>query len=202
VVSEQFLFIYFSSCMSLTRSLFHSSRSFPMLKTGGILTMRKESWRNLQGFGFPLHGMPSKIRLKNITTLLEDMRTHTLDGPPYVKKGTRQYKTSPIISIPYTPNWVSNTLRIIWCSNTTVVFIYTLKNKWSSWTSSHWARLIDTLSRSSKNLSRNDESLDLQTPHSQRREKETPTHTTRDQDDMASLMKTIPSHNTGREMIK
>jgi hypothetical protein len=73
-------------------------------------------------------GMP----LKNNTTLLEAMRTSTPDGPPYVKKGTRQYQISPIFSIPYAPNWVSKTLSIIWCSNTTVVCIDTFKQKWSS----------------------------------------------------------------------
>jgi hypothetical protein len=138
--------------------------------------------------------------LKNNTTLLEATRTSTLDGPPYIKKGTRQYQISPIFSIPYTPNWVSNTLSIIWCSNTTVVCIDTFKQKWSFWTSPHWERLIDTLSRSSKNLSRKGESLDLQTPHSRSREKASPTHTKRDQVEMATLRTTSPSHNTRREM--
>jgi hypothetical protein len=40
-------------------SLFHSSRSFPMLNTGGILTLSKGSWRNLQFLWWPLHGIPS-----------------------------------------------------------------------------------------------------------------------------------------------
>jgi hypothetical protein len=96
---------------------FHSSRSFPMLKTGGILTLSKGSWRNLQFLWWPLHGIPSRMPLKNNTTLLEATRTSTQDGPPYVKKGTRQYQTSPIFSIPYAPNWVSNILSVIWCSN-------------------------------------------------------------------------------------
>jgi hypothetical protein len=39
----------------------------------------------------------------------------------------RQYHISPIFSIPYAPNLVSNTLNIIWFSNTTVVCIYTFK---------------------------------------------------------------------------
>jgi hypothetical protein len=112
-------------------SLFHSSRSFPMLNTGGILTLRKGSWRNLQCFWWPLHGIPSRMPLKNNTTLLEATRTSTPDGPPYIKKGTRQYQISPIFSIPYAPNWVSKTLSIIWCSNTMVVCIDTFKQKWS-----------------------------------------------------------------------
>jgi hypothetical protein len=68
------------------------------------------------------------------------------------------------------------------------------------WTSPHWVRLIDTLSRSSINLSRRGESLDLQTPHSRSREKAAPTHTARDREKMATLRTTSPSHNTRREM--
>jgi hypothetical protein len=56
------------------------------------------------------------------------------------------------------------------------------------------------LSRSSKNLSRRGESLDLQTPHSRSREKVAPTHKTRDRENMATLRTTSPSHNTRRVM--
>ena len=55
---------------------------------------------------------------------------------------------------------------------------------------------INMLSRSNINLSRRDVSLDLQTPHIQSREKATTTHTTRDRENMATLRKTISSHNT------
>jgi hypothetical protein len=72
-----------------------------------------------------------RMPLKNNTTLLEATRTSTLDGPPCVRKGTRQYHISPIFSIPCTPNWVSKTLSDIWCSNTMVVCIDTFKHKWS-----------------------------------------------------------------------
>jgi hypothetical protein len=171
-----------------------------MLKTGGIPTLSKRSWRNLQFLWWPLHGIPSGTPLKNNTTLLEAMRTSTPDGPPYVKKGTKQYQTSPILYIPSAPNWVSNIMSVIWCSNTTVVCIDTFKQKWIYWTSPHWAKLIDTLSRSSKNLSRNSESLDLKTPHSRSREKATPTHTSGDQVMMVSLRTIHPSCNTRRAM--
>jgi hypothetical protein len=137
-----------------------------MLNTGGILTLSKGSWRNLQFLWWPLHGIPSGMPLNKNTTMLEATRTNTPYGPHYIKKGTRQYQNSPIFSILYAPNWVSNIQGIIWCSNTVVVFIYTFKQKWSSWTLPHWARLIDMLSILRKHLSRNDESLDLQTPHS------------------------------------
>jgi hypothetical protein len=112
---------------------------------------------------------------------LEATRTNTPDRPPYVKKGTRQYQISQIFSILYAPNWVSKTLRIIWCSNTMIVCIDTFKQKWSSWTSPYWSQLIDTLSRLSINLSRKGESLDMQTPHSRSRERASPNHTARDQ---------------------
>jgi hypothetical protein len=147
-----------------------------------------------------LHGIPSGMPLRNITTFLEATRTNTPDGPPYVKKGTRKYQISPILSIPYAPNWVSKTLSDIWCSNTAVVCIDTFRQKWSSWTLPLWARLIDTLSRSRKNLSRNDESLDLQTPHSRSREKVAPIHKARDQVEMATLRTTSPSCDTRRAM--
>jgi hypothetical protein len=128
------------------------------------------------------------------------MRTSTLDGPPCVKKGIGHYHISPIFSIPCAPNWVSKTLSVILCSNTVVVFIDTFKHKWIFCTSPHWARLIDTLSRLSKKLSRRGERFDLKTPHSRSREKETPIHTVRDRDEMASLRTTITSHNKISEM--
>jgi hypothetical protein len=102
------------------------------------------------------------------------------------------------ISIPYAPNWVSNILSVIWCLNTMIVCIDTFKQKWISWTSPHWARLIDMLSRSSINLRRNNESLDLQIPHNRSREKSTPTHKARDQVEMFSLKTICPSLNTRR----
>jgi hypothetical protein len=149
---------------------------------------------------WPLHGIPFRMPLKNNTTLLEATRTNTLHGPPYIKKETRQYYISPIFSIPYTPNWVSKTLRVIWCSNTTTICTNTFKQKCSFWKSPNWERIIDTLSISRRNLSRKGESLDLQTSHSRSREKSAPTHTKRDQVEMDALRTTSPSHNTIREM--
>jgi hypothetical protein len=125
------------------------------------------------------------MQLKKSTTLLEATRTNTQDGPPCIRKGTKQYQISPIFSIPYVPNWVSKTLSDIWCSNTMGVYIDTFKQKWSFWTSHHWVQLIDMLSRSSINLSRRGESLDLQTPHNRSREKVTPNPKTRERENMA-----------------
>jgi hypothetical protein len=59
-----------------------------MLNTGGILNLRKGSWRNLQCLWCPLNEIPSEMPLNKNTTMLEAMRTSTPDGPPYVKKGT------------------------------------------------------------------------------------------------------------------
>jgi hypothetical protein len=154
----------------------------------------------MQCLWFPVHGIPSETLLKNNTTLLEAMRTSTPDGPPYVKKGTRQYHISVRFSIPCAPNWVSNTLSIIWCSNSVVVFIYTFKQKWNFWTSPHWERHIDTRSRLSRNLRTKGESLVLQTPYSRSREKEALAHIERYQVEMATLKTTSPSCNTRREM--
>jgi hypothetical protein len=55
-------------------------------------------------------------------------------------------------------------------------------------------------SRLSRNLSRRGKSLDLQTPHIRSRVKVAATHIEREQDEMATLGKTIPSRNTTREM--
>jgi len=49
-------------------------------------------------------------------------------------------------------------------------------------------------SKSRKNLSRRGKSLDLQTPHSRRKEKVAPMHKTRDRENMVSLGTISPSH--------
>jgi hypothetical protein len=154
----------------------------------------------MQYLWFPLHGIPFGVSLKINTTLLEARRTSTLDGPPCVKKGTRQYQTSPIFSIRSTPNCVSKIVNDIWCSNTVVFCIDTFKQKWIFWTSPHWVRLIDMFSRSSRYLSRRGKSLDLQTPHIRIKAKESLAHIPRDKENMATLRTTSPSRNTTREM--
>jgi hypothetical protein len=191
----------FSDREKITFSLL---KVIPHVKDWWDTYSEQRAWRNLQFLWWPLHGIPSGTPLKNNTTLLEATRTSTPDGPPYIKKGTRQYQTSPIFSIPYAPNWVSNILSIIWCSNTMVVCIDTFKHKWSSWTSPHWARLIDTLSRSSINLSRNDESLDLQTPHSPKQGKGSPNPHSKgpSRDGHPQDNPSKPQHKKGNEKTK
>jgi hypothetical protein len=56
------------------------------------------------------------------------------------------------------------------------------------------------LSRSRKILGRRGASLDLQTPHSRSREKETPIRMERDRENMDTLGTTSPSHNRRRVM--
>jgi hypothetical protein len=57
------------------------------------------------------------------------------------------------------------------------------------------------LSKSSRNLNRRSESLDLQIPHRRSREKEAPTHRTKDRERMDPLRKPIsPSHKQRRVM--
>ena len=85
-----------------------------------------------------------------------------------------------------------------WCSNTTIVCIDRFKHKWSFWTSPHSVWLIDTLTRSRRNLSKRGESLDLQIPHSRSKAKEVPTYQTRDRAKMATLRTTSPGRNTRR----
>jgi hypothetical protein len=56
------------------------------------------------------------------------------------------------------------------------------------------------LLRSRKNLGRRGASLDLQTPHSRSRERETPIYMERDRENMDTLGTTSPSHNRRRVM--
>jgi hypothetical protein len=63
---------------------------------------------------------------------------------------------------------------------------------------------LDIMSISNKNLSRRGESLDLQTPHSRIKAKESPTHKKRDKANMVTLKRTIPRQKPkkGDEKLK
>ena len=80
------------------------------------------------------------------------MRTSTWDGPHCGKRGAKQFRSSPIPSIPCAPSWVSNTSSDIWFCNTVGLCIDTSKPKWIFWTSHHWELPIDMLSKSRRNL--------------------------------------------------
>jgi hypothetical protein len=83
-----FLVHNFSDRENITFSLL---KVVPHVKDGWDTYSEQRAVRNLQCLWFPLHGIPSETPLNNNTTLLEATRTNTPDGPPYVKKGTRQY---------------------------------------------------------------------------------------------------------------
>jgi hypothetical protein len=119
-----FLVHNFSDREKITFSLL---KAIPHVKELWDIYFEKRVMEESAILWWPLHGIPFRMPLNNIITLLEATRTNTPHGPPYVKKGTRQYQTSPIFSIPYAPNWVSKIQSVIWCSNTTIVCIDTLK---------------------------------------------------------------------------
>ena len=93
------------------------------------------------------------MRSRNNITILEAMKTSTWDGPSCVKRGAKYCHSSPIPSIHFAPRWVWNTLSNIWFLNTMGLYTDTSKLKWIFWTSHHRVLLIETLLKSSRNLS-------------------------------------------------
>jgi hypothetical protein len=135
LVEEYFSFHNFSNRENITFSLLKVVRHF---KDWWDTYSEKRAIEESVIFMVSHTWVPSRIPLKNITTRLEATRTSTPDGPLCVKKGTRQYQISPIFFIHCTPNWVSKTLRKIWCSNTATVYIEIFKQKFNFWTSPRW----------------------------------------------------------------
>jgi hypothetical protein len=93
--------------------------------------------------------------LMNNTTMLEVMTTCIPNGPHCGKKETKQCQSSQIYSIPYTPRWVSNIQRDIWCSSIVVLYIDTSRQKWNFWTSLPWMRPTDMSSKLSRSSNKN-----------------------------------------------
>jgi hypothetical protein len=113
------------------RSPFHSLKLSPMSRIGGILTVSKRPQRNPHCLhSYPL-GVLSGMLLRNNITLLEAKMTSIQDGPRCIKKGTKQFQSSQMSSIPCAPRWVSKTLNDTWFSSTTTVYIDTSRQKWS-----------------------------------------------------------------------
>jgi hypothetical protein len=156
--------------------------------------------RNLQYLRLPPLGIILGMLLRNNTTLLEATMTNIRDEPHCDRKGTRQYHVSQISSIPFTPTWVSRTPNNIWCSSTITFCIDTSKQESSFWTSHHWERHFNMLSKSSRNLNRRSESLDLQFPHNRSRVKATPTHIKKDRVRMDNLRTTSQRRKQRRVM--
>jgi hypothetical protein len=121
------------------RLLLRSSKSFPMSKIGGKLSVRKRKQRNPHYLQSRPPGNPSRMLLRNNTTLSEVMMTCIPNGPHYDKKETKQCQISQISSIPCAPSWVSKIQSNIWCSSIAVLCIDTSRPKWNFWTSHPWA---------------------------------------------------------------
>ena len=117
------------------------------------------------------------------------MRTSTYNGMRYDIKEIKMCM-SWWCSIPCTPSWVSKIQRNIWCWSTAVVYTYTFKRKWSSWTSPHLVQHIGTLPKLSKNSNRKSETLDLQI---RSKGKVPPNHRTKDTTKAWRLQKTFQS---------
>ena len=116
--------------------------------------------------------MPSR----NNTIPWGDMRTSTYNGPCYGNKGIKMCMNWWICFIPCTQSWVLKIQRGIWCSSTTTVCTDTFQRKWSSSMLPHLAHHIAMPPRSSRNLSRRSENLDVRI---QSQEKAPPNHRTR-----------------------
>ena len=118
------------------------------------------------------------------------MRTSTWDGPHCGKRVAKQFRSSPIPSIPFAPRWVSKTSNDIWLWNIMGLYIDTSKLKWIFWTSHHSVLPIDMLLKSSRKLStRTNRSSGLQIENNQSMIKMTLTN---------NLPETIPNHRKRR----
>ena len=91
--------------------------------------------------------------MNSIITMLATMRTNTWDGPHCGKRGAKQFRSSPIPSIPCAPSWVSKNPNDIWFWNTVGLYTDTSWLKWIFWTSNHSVLLIDMLLKLRRNLS-------------------------------------------------
>jgi hypothetical protein len=127
--------------------------------------MRKRQQRNPHYLQSRPPRNPSRILLRNNTTLSEVMTTCIANGPHCGKKETKQCQSSQIYSIPCTPSWVSKIQSDIWCSSITVLFIDTSRHKWNFWTSHPWVQPTDMSSKSSRILNKRRDNLGLGTPH-------------------------------------
>ena len=124
-----------------------------MSNIGGKLTTRKFTHSSLEYMGSSPLGIFLWMRSRNNITLLETMKTSTWDGPNYCKRGAKQFRISPIPSIPFAPRWVSKTLSDTWFWNTVGLYTNASRMKWIFWTFHHSVLLIDMFLKLSRNLS-------------------------------------------------
>jgi hypothetical protein len=174
------------------RLIFHSSKSFPMSKIGGKLSVSKRKQRNPHYLQSQPPGNPSRVLLRNNTTMSKVMTTCIPNGPHCGKKETKQFQSSQISSIPSAPSWVSKIQSDIWCSSIVVLCIDTSRPKWNFWTSRPWAWHTDLSSKSIKRSNKRHDNLVLGTPHSKIKEREAPTHRTKYRENMDNISTTSP----------
>jgi hypothetical protein len=180
------------------RLLLRSSKLFPMSKIGGKLSVSKRKQRKPNYFQSRPPGNPSRMLLRNNTTLSEVMTTCIPNGPHCSKKETKQCQISQISSILCAPSWVSKIRSDIWCSSIAVLSIDTSRPKWNCWTSHPWARPTNMLSKSSRSSNKRRGNFGLGTPHNKSQEREAPTHQTKDRAKMDSIRTTSTSRKQRR----
>ena len=88
------------------------------------------------------------------------MKINAESGPHYGREGTKMYRSSQMLSIPFTRSSVSRILREIWYSSTAIAYKGTSRTIWSSWKSPR-STLHTDMSRSRRSLNRRSETLDL-----------------------------------------
>jgi hypothetical protein len=125
------------------RLLLRSSKSFPMSKIGGKLSVSKRKQRNPHYLQSWPPGNPSGMLLRNNTSTSKVMTTCIPNGPHYGKKETKQCQISQISSILCAPSWISKIRSNIWCSSIAALCIDTSRPKWNFWTSHPWVRPTD-----------------------------------------------------------
>jgi hypothetical protein len=87
--------------------LLRSSKSFPMSKIGGKISVSKRKQRNPHYLQSRPPGIPLRILLRNNTTLSKVMTTCIPNGPHCGKKETKKCQISRLSFIPCAPSWVS-----------------------------------------------------------------------------------------------
>ena len=150
--------------ISLTkkRLFLHSSKLPPTSNIGEKPTVSKRMKGNpLCSQPHPLGIRFERASRKNIIPW-GPMRTNTSNGPRCGSKGIKMCTKWRICSITCAQSCVLKIQREIWCSSTAVVYTKKFRRKWNSTTFHHLERHMVMPPRSSRNLSRRGETLDLQ----------------------------------------
>jgi hypothetical protein len=171
---------------------------FPMSKISGKFYVSKRKQRNPHYLlSWPPEN-PSRMLLRNNTTMSEVMTSCIPNGPHCSKKETKQCQILQISSMPCAPNWVSKIQSDISCLSIAMLCIDTSRPKWNFWTSRPWVRPIDMSSKSSRRSNNKHDNLGLGTPRSKNQERVAPTYRTKDIAKMESIRTTSPSRKQRR----